>query len=131
MDPRGQETSPDVRGPDDQTQHVFSYLSPEQPVPADHLLRAVRALTDAALRSMAPQFRTPVLEMDRPSIPPEQLLRALLLQVPYTVRSKRLLMEELDDNLLFRWFVGLNIGRPGLAPDDLYWEWQAEKGTLF
>ena len=89
-----------MRGPDEQTQHMFSYLSPEQRVPADHPLRAVRALTDDALRSMSPQFERLYSTMGRPSIPPEQLLRALLLQVLYTVRSERLLMEELDYNLL-------------------------------
>ena len=98
-----------MRGPDEQTQHMFSYLSPEQRVPADHSLRAVRALTDEALRSMSAQFDRLYSTTGRPSIPPEQLLRALLLQVLYTVRSERLLMEELDYNLLFRWFVGLNM----------------------
>ena len=98
-----------MRGPDEQTQHMFSYLSPEQRVPADHPLRAVRALTDAALQSMSAQFEHLYSTTGRPSIPPEQLLRALLLQVLYTVRSERLLMEELDYNLLFRWFVGLNM----------------------
>ena len=103
-----------MRGPDEQTQHMFSYLSPEQRVPADHPLRTVRALTDDALRSMSRQFERLYSTMGRPSIPPEQLLRALLLQVLYTVRSERLLMEELDYNLLFRWFVGLNM-------DDAVW----------
>ena len=105
-----------MRGPDEQTQHMFSYLSPEQRVPADHPLRAVRALTDDALRSMSPQFERLYSTMGRPSIPPEQLLRALLLQVLYTVRSERLLMEELDYNLLFRWFVGLNMDDPVWHP---------------
>ena len=96
-----------MRGPDEQTQHMFSYLSPEQRVPADHPLRAIRTLTDDALRSMSPQFERLYSAMGRPSIPPQQLLRALLVQVLYTVRSERLLMEELEYNLLFRWFVGL------------------------
>ena len=90
-----------MRGPDEQTQHMFSYLSPEQRVPADHPLRAIRALTDEALRSMSAQLERLYSTTGRPSIPPEQLLRALLLQVLYTVRSERLLMEELDYNLLF------------------------------
>ena len=72
-----------MRGPDEQTQHMFSYLSPEQRVPADHPLRAIRALTDDALRSMSAQFERLYSAMGRPSIPPEQLLRALLLQVLY------------------------------------------------
>ena len=97
-----------MRGPDEQRQHMFSYLSPEQRVPADHPLRAVRALTDEALRSMSAQFERLYSTTRRPSIPPERLLRALL-QEPCTVCSERLLMEELDYNLLFRWFAGLNI----------------------
>ena len=101
-----------MRGPDEQTEHMFSYLSPEQRVPADHPLRAIRALTDDSLRSMSAQFERLYSAMGRPSIPPEQLLRALLLQVLYTVRSERLLMEELEYNLLFRWFVGLNMDDP-------------------
>ena len=105
-----------MRGPDEQTQHMFSYLSPEQRVPADHPLRAIRALTDEALRSMTAQFERLYSTTGRPSIPPEQLLRALLLQVLYTVRSERLLMEELDYNLLFRWFVGLNMDDPVWHP---------------
>ena len=105
-----------MRGPDEQTQHMFSYLSPEQRVPADHPLRAIRALTDEALRSMSAQFERLYSTTGRPSIPPEQLLRALLLQVLYTVRSERLLMEELDDNLLFRWFVGLHMDDPVWHP---------------
>ena len=91
-----------MRGHDEQTTHMFSYLSPEQRVPADHPLRAVRALTDEALQTMSRRFASLYATTGRPSIPPEQLLRALLLQVLYTVRSERLLMEELNDNLLFR-----------------------------
>ena len=110
-----------MRGHDEQTTHMFSYLSPEQRVPADHPLRAVRALTDEALQTMSRRFASLYATTGRPSIPPEQLLRALLLQVLYTVRSERLLMEELNYNLLFRWFVGL-IWRPGLASHDVYQE---------
>ena len=105
-----------MRGPDEQTQHMFSYLSPEQRVPADHPLRAICALTDEALRSMSAQLARLYSTTGRPSIPPEQLLRALLLQVLYTVRSERLLMEELDYNLLFRWFVGLHMDYPVWHP---------------
>ena len=101
-----------MRGADEQTQHMFSYLSPEQRVPADHPLRAIRALTDQALHSLSPRFAGLYATTGRPSIPPEQLLRALVLQVLYTVRSERLLMEELHYNLLFRWFVGLNMDDP-------------------
>ena len=105
-----------MRGDDEQTSHMFSYVSPEQRVPADHPLRAIRALTDEALRSLARRFAGLYSQTGRPSIPPEQLLRALLLQVLYTVRSERLLMEELDYNLLFRWFVGLNLDDPVWHP---------------
>jgi transposase len=91
---------------------MFSYISAEKRVPKDHPLRAIRALVDVALRNMAPQFDAMYAKVGRPSIPPEQLLRALLLQVLYTVRSERMLMEQLDYNLLFRWFVGLNIDDP-------------------
>ena len=105
-----------MRGHDEQTTHMFSYLSPEQRVPADHPRRAVRALTDEALQTMSRRFASLYATTGRPSIPPEQLLRALLLQVLYTVRSERLLMEELNDNLLFRWFVGLNMDDPVWHP---------------
>ena len=105
-----------MRGQDEQTSHMFSYVSPEQRVPADHPLRAMRALTDEALRSMSRRFAGRYATTGRPSIPPEQLLRALLLQVLYTVRSERLLMEELHYNLLVRWFVGLNMDDPVWHP---------------
>ena len=105
-----------MRGDDEQTSHMFSYVSPEQRVPADHPLRAIRALTDEALRSLSRRFAGLYSQTGRPSIPPEQLLRALLLQVLYTVRSERLLMEELNYNLLFRWFVGLNLDDPVWHP---------------
>ena len=105
-----------MRGHDEQTTHMFSYLSPEQRVPADHPRRAVRALTDEALQTMSRRFASLYATTGRPSIPPEQLLRALLLQVLYTVRSEWLLMEELNDNLLFRWFVGLNMDDPVWHP---------------
>ena len=96
-----------MRGNDQQSGHLFSYLSPEQRVPADHPLRAIRAMTDEALRQLSPQFEAIYATTGRPSVPPEQLLRALLLQALYTVRSERLLVEQLEYNLLFRWFVGL------------------------
>ena len=103
-----------MRGDDEQTGHLFSYLSPEQRVPADHPLRVIRTMTDAALTTLSPQFAALYSATGRPSIPPEQLLRALLLQVLYSVRSERLLMEQLQYNLLFRWFVGLSM-------DDAVW----------
>ncbi len=95
---------------------MFSYVSPEERVPADHPLRAIRTLTDEALRSLSPRFAKLYAKTGRPSIAPEQLRRALLLQVLYTVRSERLLMEELHYNLLFRWFVGLDMDDPVWHP---------------
>ena len=105
-----------MRGQDEQTSHMVSYVSPEQRVPAGHPRRAMRALTDEALRSMSRRFAGRSATTGRPSIPPEQLLRALLLQVLYTVRSERLLMEELHYNLLVRWFVGWNMDDPVWHP---------------
>ena len=103
-----------MRGDDQQTAHLFSYLSPEERVPADHPLRAVRRMTDAALDRLSSRFALMYSKIGRPSVPPEQLLRALLLQILYSVRSERMLMEQLEYNLLFRWFVGL-------AMDDVVW----------
>jgi transposase len=101
-----------MRGLDYQQSGIFSYISAEKRVPKDHPLRAVRAMVDVALRNMGPQFDAMYAKVGRPSIAPEKLLRALLLQVLYTVRSERMLMEQLDYNLLFRWFVGMNIDDP-------------------
>src|SRR5260221_8804212 len=104
-----------MRGKDEQQLDVFSYISPEQRVPHDHPLRALRVMTDEALRELQPRFNKLYAKTGRPSIAPEKLLRALLLQALYSVRSERLLMEQLDYNLLFRWFVGLNM-------DDRIWD---------
>jgi transposase len=104
-----------MRGDDEQQEMVFSFVSPEQRVPADHPLRPIREMVDRVLRELSPEFDGLYARIGRPSIPPEKLLRALLLQVLYTVRSERLLMEQLDYNLLFRWFVGLNM-------DDRVWD---------
>jgi transposase len=101
-----------MRGHDIRQSGMFSYLSPEQRVPADHPLRRIRALTDQVLRQLSRRFARLYSDIGRPSIPPEKLLRALLLQVLYTVRSERMLMEQLDYNLLFRWFVGLGMDDP-------------------
>ena len=98
-----------MRGIDHQQSDMFSYLSPEQRVRKDHPLRTVRAMTDEILNSMSPLFDAMYAEGGRPSIPPEKLLRAQLLQMLYSVRSERLLMEEIDYSILFRWFVGLNL----------------------
>jgi transposase len=103
-----------MRGSPDPTGALFSYVSLEDRIPADHPLRALRALVNPALTALSPQFDALYAASGRPSIPPEQLLRALLLQVLYTVRSERQLIEQLDYNLLFRWFVGLSV-------DDAVW----------
>lgn len=98
-----------MRGPESGQQVMFSYVDLEERIPADHPLRAIQALVEPVLRALSPRFATLYAESGRPSIPPEQLLRALLLQVLYTIRSERQLMEQLDYNLLFRWFVGLGM----------------------
>src|ERR1051326_3578486 len=95
---------------------MFSYVSLEERVPADHPLRKIRALVDQVLKEMSPQFGKLYAEVGRPSIAPERLLRALLLQVFYSVRSERMLMEQLDYNLLFRWFVGLTMDEQVWVP---------------
>jgi transposase len=95
---------------------MFSYLSPEERVPANHPLRPIRLMVDDALKALSPSFSRLYSAFGRPSIPPEKLLRALLLQVLYTVRSERMLMEQLEYNLLFRWFVGLNMDETVWAP---------------
>jgi len=105
-----------MRGDDQQTGHLFSYLSPEARVPAEHPLRAIRGMTDAALATLSRSLDRLYSDTGRPSIPPEQLLRALLIQVLYTVRSERMLMEQLQYNLLFRWFVGLSMDDPVWHP---------------
>ena len=104
-----------MRGSDQQQSHVFSYISPEQRVRKDHPLRPIRTMVDEILKQLSPQFHKMYAKVGRPSIPPEQLLRAQLLQMLYSVRSERLLMEEMDYNILFRWFVGLNL-------DDAVWD---------
>ena len=101
-----------MRGDDTGQVAVFSYVSPEQRVPKDHPLRPLLGIVNEVLSRMSPLFEQLYSHTGRPSIPPERLLRALLLQVLYTIRSERMLMEQLDYNLLFRWFVGLNMDDP-------------------
>ena len=96
-----------MRGRDDRSEGMFSYIRLEERVPADHPLRAIRALADEALAGLNGRFEALYSGMGRPSIPPEMLLRATLLQAFFSVRSERQLMEQIDYNLLFRWFVGL------------------------
>ena len=104
-----------MRGDDQQQNHMFSYLSPEARVRKDHPLRAIRVMVDEVLTQLSRRFDTMYARVGRPSIAPEKLLRAQLLQMLYSIRSERLLMEEMDYNLLFLWFVGLNA-------DDAVWD---------
>jgi len=101
-----------MRGSDQRTDRLFSYVSCEARVPENHPLRPIRAIVDEALEVMSGDFEGLYARVGRPSIPPEKLLRALLLQAFYSVRSERQLMEQLDYNLLFRWFVGLSMDAP-------------------
>ena len=101
-----------MRGQDTQQAGMFSYLSPEERVPATHPLRPIQQYVDTALTALSPQLAKLYAHTGRPSIAPEKLLRALLLQVLYSLRSERLLMEALQYNLLFRWFVGLDLDAP-------------------
>ena len=104
-----------MRGEDQQPGALFSYVSLEERIPASHPLRAIRRLTDQILAELSPHLAMLYSTTGRPSIAPEKLLRALLLQAFYTIRSERQLMEQLDYNLLFRWFVGLSV-------DDRIWD---------
>ena len=98
-----------MRGSDEQTSSLFSYVSCEARVPSSHPLRRIRAMVDEALDVLSPDFDRMYAPGGRASIAPEKLLRALLLQAFYSIRSERQLMEQLDYNLLFRWFVGLSM----------------------
>ena len=104
-----------MRGSDHPQTAMFSYIAIEDRIPSDHPLRAIQRLVNPILAALSPRFQAMYASMGRPSIPPERLLRALLLQVLFTIRSERQLMEQLNYNLLFRWFVGLN-------PDDAVWD---------
>ena len=104
-----------MRGSDERIGALFSYVDLEDRVPRDHPLRAIRGIVNAVLTRLSADFAGLYSTIGRPSIPPEKLLRALLLQALYSVRSERQLMEQLDYNLLFRWFVGLGI-------DDAVWD---------
>ena len=113
--PNHQEGSVPMRGDDPRHDGMFSYITPEARVRPDHPLRPIRRMTDAALERLSARFDRLYSTTGRPSIPPEKLLRALLLQLLYSIRSERLLMEELDYNILYRWFVGLSL-------DDAVWD---------
>ena len=101
-----------MRGDDPRHESMFSYVTPEARVRPDHPLRPIRRMTDAALQRLSPRFDRVYSTVGRPSIPPEQLLRALLLQMLYSIRSERLLVEDLDYSVLYRWFVGLSLDDP-------------------
>ena len=101
-----------MRGDDVQQGGMFSYVSLESRVPPEHPLRGIKALLDEALEGMSRDFDRVYAREGRPSIPPERLVRASTLQILYSIRSERLLCEQLDYNLLFRWFVGLSIDEP-------------------
>jgi len=101
-----------MRGTDDQQADMYSYLSPETRVRADHPLRIIREMADEVLKKMSQRFTKMYSRIGRPSIPPEKLLRAQLLQMLYSIRSERLLVEEIDYSILFRWFVGMNLDEP-------------------
>jgi len=101
-----------MRGSDRQQADMYSYISPEDRVRANHPLRAIRAMADQALSNMSERFDTMYAKTGRPSIPPEKLLRAQLIQMLYSIRSERLLVEEIDYSVLFRWFVGMNLDEP-------------------
>jgi len=106
------EGSVPMRGDDPRNDSMFSYVTPEARVRPDHPLRPIRRMTDAALERLSSRFDRLYSTIGRPSIPPEQLLRALLLQMLYSIRSERLLMEEMDYSVLYRWFVGLSLDDP-------------------
>src|SRR5690349_18047317 len=101
-----------MRGDDQRQYEVFSYVSLEDRVPADHPLRPIRQVVDEIFRGMNREFDGLYAKAGRPSIPPERLLRALLLQIFYSIRSERMLMEQMEYNLLFRWFVGMEMDEP-------------------
>lgn len=101
-----------MRGDDRQQADMYSYLSPEQRVRENHPLRKIRAMADEALKNMSERFDEMYAKTGRPSIPPEKLLRAQLIQMLYSIRSERLLMEEIDYSMLYRWFVGMNLDEP-------------------
>lgn len=105
-----------MRGNDERRDGLFSYVRPGSRIPSTHPLRLIRGIADEALTALDAQFAALYSENGRPSIPPEQLLRALLLQAFYTIRSERQLMEQLNYNLLFRWFVGLSVDDPVWVP---------------
>ena len=105
-----------MRGENSQNQTLFSYVRPDSRIPANHPIRLIRHVTDAAPAALSERFNEAYADEGRPSIAPERLLRALLIQALFSVRSERQLMEQLNHNLLFRWFVGLSVDEPVWNP---------------
>jgi len=105
-----------MRGDDDQQEGMFSYISPEKRAPGDHSLRPIRKIVDEILKEMSPKFQKLYSDVGHPSIAPERLLRSLLLQIFYSVR---MLIEQLRYNLLFRWFVGMEMGNLHVVRPDI------------
>jgi len=118
-----------MRGSDQQRSHIFSYVSAEERVRKDHPLRTIQAMVDEVLQQLSRRFDAMYAKVGRPSIPPEQLLRAQLLQMLYSIRSERLLMEEIDYNMLFRWFVGLNSDDEVMGRDGVHQESRSRAGS--
>lgn len=116
-----------MRGTDEAIGSLFSYVDLEERIPPRHPLRKIRHVVNDALASLDAEFEALYTDFGRPSIPPERLIRASLLQILFSVRSERQLMEQMDYNLMFRWFVGLGIddpvwgeGRPEICPVDRF-----------
>jgi len=105
-----------MRGTDETSGSLFSYVDLEERIPAHHPLRKIRQVVNDALVSLDGEFEALYTDFGRPSIPPERLIRASLLQILFSVRSERQLMEQMDYNLMFRWFVGLGIDDPVWVP---------------
>jgi transposase len=102
-----------MRGTDDKQGMLFTFISPEQRVPADHPLRAIKAAADEVLEQLSPTFDAMYSKVGRPSIPPERLLKSMVLMALYSIRSERLFCEQVDYNILFRWFLDMNLEEPG------------------
>jgi len=116
-----------MRGADETSGSLFSYVDLEERIPPRHPLRKIRQVVNNALASLDAEFEALYTDFGRPSIPPERLIRASLLQILFSVRSERQLMEQMDYNVMFRWFVGLGIddpvwgeGRLGIDPVDQF-----------
>jgi transposase len=116
-----------MRGMDETSGSLFSYVDLEERIPPRHPLRKIRQVVNDALADLDAEFEALYTDFGRPSIPPERLIRASLLQILFSLRSERQLMEQMDYNLMFRWFVGLGIddpvwgeGRPGIDPVDQF-----------